>query len=135
MTYGRPSAAAATSTQTTRWARTTSGRLRSCKGIPRGSCTARYDAEDAGGGARHETLLLRAQETGETFGITYLIQWRMAGPGEITVNRWKEQESCRPWKSNVLPLLLLEGRRKTLTRPSSSSHLSCRLLGMSLHTR
>src|SRR5439155_15043888 len=30
------------------------------------------------------------------------------------------QESWRPWKSNVLPLLLFDGLRKTLTRPSSS---------------
>src|SRR4029453_984428 len=35
----------------------------------------------------------------------------------------------------VLPLLLLDGRRNTLTRPSSSSQRSCRLLGMSLQTR
>ena len=58
--------------------------------------TAHYDENDAGGGSRHETLLLRGLETGETYGITYIIQWRMGGPGEILVNRWKEMETCRP---------------------------------------
>ncbi len=35
----------------------------------------------------------------------------------------------------MLPLLLFDGSRKTLTWPLSSSHRSCRLFGMSLHTR
>src|SRR5215212_2652613 len=45
------------------------------------------------------------------------------------------QDSCRPCGSNVLPLLLFDGLRNTLTRPSSSSHRNWRLLGMSLQTR
>ena len=44
-------------------------------------------------------------------------------------------EICRPWKSNVLPLLLFDGMRKVLTWPSSSSQRICRLFGMSLHSR
>src|SRR5207245_9856338 len=38
-------------------------------------------------------------------------------------------------KSNVLPLLLFDGVRNTLTCSSSSSHRSCRLLGMSLQSK
>src|SRR3989454_1639735 len=45
------------------------------------------------------------------------------------------QESWRPWKSNVLPLLLFDGERNTVTRPSSSIQRSWRLFGMSLQTR
>src|SRR3989442_8709246 len=45
------------------------------------------------------------------------------------------QDSWRPWKSNVLPLLLFDGMRKTVTRPLSSSQRICRLFGISLHTR
>jgi hypothetical protein len=41
----------------------------------------------------------------------------------------------RPWWSRVLPLELLDGWRKTLTRPVSSCQRIMRLLGMSLHTR
>ena len=44
-------------------------------------------------------------------------------------------ETWRPWKSNVLPLLLFDGCRKTLTRSSSSLQRSWRLFGMSLQTR
>src|SRR5882757_7685759 len=40
-----------------------------------------------------------------------------------------------PCRSRVLPLLLFEGLRKTLTSPVSSSQRSMRLLGISLHTR
>ena len=36
---------------------------------------------------------------------------------------------------NELPFELLDGARKTLTWPLSSSHRICRLLGISLHTR
>lgn len=63
--------------------------------VDRSHVTARYDENDAGGGAMHETLLLRGLETGETYAITYLVQWRMGGPGEILVNRWIEKETCR----------------------------------------
>src|SRR5262249_4879775 len=45
------------------------------------------------------------------------------------------QESWRPSKSNVFPLLYPEGFLKTVTRPSSSIHLICTLFGISLHTR
>ena len=45
------------------------------------------------------------------------------------------QVSSRPCRSRVLPLELLEGLRKTLTAPVSSSHRMMRLLGMSLHSR
>src|SRR5205814_1763773 len=41
----------------------------------------------------------------------------------------------RPWRSRVLPLELLDGLRKTLTVPVSSSQRSIRSLGMSLHTK
>ena len=43
--------------------------------------------------------------------------------------------TSRPWRSRVLPLAKLDGLRKTLTAPVSSSHLRMRLLGMSLHSR
>jgi hypothetical protein len=39
----------------------------------------------------------------------------------------------RPWRSRVLPLVKLEGLRKTDTTPVSSSHFMIRLLGMSLN--
>ncbi len=41
----------------------------------------------------------------------------------------------RPWRSRVLPLAKLEGLRKMVTRPVSSSHLRMRSFGMSLHRR
>src|SRR3954462_12891169 len=41
----------------------------------------------------------------------------------------------RPWRSRVLPLELLDGLRKTLTAPVSSSHFMMRLFGTSLHSR
>src|SRR6266851_10060603 len=45
------------------------------------------------------------------------------------------QVTSRPWRSRVLPLALLEGLRKIVVSPVSSSHLRIRLLGMSLHNR
>src|SRR5712691_10729479 len=45
------------------------------------------------------------------------------------------QETRRPWRSRVLPLVLFDGLRKTLTAPVSSSHLIIRLLGISLQRR
>src|ERR1700704_2238716 len=45
------------------------------------------------------------------------------------------QVTCRPWKSNVLPLLLFEGLRNTVTRPSSSIQRRWTPIGTSLHTR
>ncbi len=45
------------------------------------------------------------------------------------------QVTSRPWRSRVLPLAKLEGLRKALTAPVSSSHFRMRLLGMSLHRR
>ena len=45
------------------------------------------------------------------------------------------QVISRPWRSRVLPLAKFEGRRKTLTRPVSSSHLRMRSFGMSLQRR
>src|SRR5687768_9357895 len=45
------------------------------------------------------------------------------------------QETRRPWRSRVLPLVLFDGLRKTLTAPVSSSHFMTRLLGMSLQSR
>src|SRR4029450_9996590 len=44
-------------------------------------------------------------------------------------------DCCRPWKSNVLPLVLFDGLLYTVTRPSSSSQRRRRSLGMSLQTR
>src|SRR5262245_58964163 len=43
--------------------------------------------------------------------------------------------SRRPWRSRVLPLAKLDGLRKTLVRPVSSSQRMIRLFGMSLHSR
>src|SRR6266850_8314968 len=45
------------------------------------------------------------------------------------------QLTSRPWRSRVLPLVLFDGLRKTLTAPVSSSHFITRLLGMSLQSR
>src|SRR5882762_5930048 len=45
------------------------------------------------------------------------------------------QDTRRPWRSRVLPLVLFEGLRKTDTAPVSSSHFITRLFGMSLHRR
>jgi hypothetical protein len=45
------------------------------------------------------------------------------------------QVTCRPWKSNVLPLLLFDALRNTVTRPSSSIHRRWTPIGTSLHTR
>src|SRR5207249_2732794 len=45
------------------------------------------------------------------------------------------QVTSRPWRSRVLPLAKLEGLRKTLTAPVSSSHLMMRWFGISLHSR
>src|ERR1051325_883105 len=44
------------------------------------------------------------------------------------------QVTSRPCRSRVLPLAWLDGLRKTLTSPVSSSHLRIRLFGMSLHS-
>src|SRR5580704_19281842 len=44
------------------------------------------------------------------------------------------QVTNRPWRSRVLPLELFDGLRNTLTAPVSSSHLSMRSFGMSLHS-
>src|SRR5437868_13289008 len=44
-------------------------------------------------------------------------------------------EIWRPWKSQILPLLLPDGWRNTLTCPSSSSQRNWRLFGMSLKIR
>ena len=44
------------------------------------------------------------------------------------------QVTSRPWRSRVLPLLLLDSARKVLT-PVSGIQRSMRLLGMSLHSR
>jgi hypothetical protein len=63
--------------------------------VERAHSAAHYDEDDQGGGSLHETLILRARDTRETFGITYLVQWRFAGSGDMTVNRWKERETCR----------------------------------------
>src|ERR1700759_5390783 len=45
------------------------------------------------------------------------------------------QVTRRPWRSRVLPLAKFDGLRKIETAPVSSSHLTMRLLGMSLHKR
>src|SRR5882672_11603374 len=45
------------------------------------------------------------------------------------------QDTRRPWRSRVLPFVLFEGLRKTLTAPVSSSHFIIRLLGISLQRR
>jgi hypothetical protein len=63
--------------------------------VEREQMTVHYDENDKGGGSLHETLILRAKDTRETFGITYLVQWRFAGPGDMIVNRWKELETCK----------------------------------------
>src|SRR5215468_9961524 len=44
-------------------------------------------------------------------------------------------DTRRPWRSRVLPLVLLDGLRKTLTAPVSSSHRMTRLFGISLQSR
>src|ERR671912_379047 len=44
-------------------------------------------------------------------------------------------DTRRPPRSRVLPLVLLDGVRKTLTAPVCSSPFMTRLLGMSLHSR
>ena len=64
--------------------------------VEREHSSVHYDENDVGGGSLHETVTLRAQDTHETFGITYLVQWRFAGSGEMIVNRWKERETCKP---------------------------------------
>jgi hypothetical protein len=63
--------------------------------VEREHYSVRYDEDDQGGGSLHETILLRATDTHETFGITYLVQWRFAGSGDMIVNRWKELERCK----------------------------------------
>src|SRR3989442_608696 len=45
------------------------------------------------------------------------------------------QDTSRPWRSRVLPLVLFDGLRKTLTAPVSSSHFMTRLFGISLQSR
>src|ERR1700721_2013136 len=45
------------------------------------------------------------------------------------------QVTSRPCRSRVFPLELSDGLRETLTAPVSSSHLSIRLFGLSLHRR
>src|ERR1700722_14574612 len=45
------------------------------------------------------------------------------------------QVTSRPWRSRVLPFELFDGLRNALTVPVSSSHLSMRSFGISLHNR
>src|SRR5262249_62306213 len=54
--------------------------------------------------------------------------------------RVTRRESCsheprRPCRSRVLPLVLFDGLRNTLTAPVSSSHFMTRLFGISLQSR
>src|SRR6266849_4213434 len=57
--------------------------------------------------------------------------------GSVRVTRLApcSQVTRRPWRSRVLPLAVLDGLRKTLTAPVSSSHFMMRSFGMSLHSR
>jgi hypothetical protein len=62
--------------------------------VEREQSSVHYDEDGKGGGSLHETISLRARDTHETFGITYLVRWKFAESGDMIVNRWKELETC-----------------------------------------
>ena len=55
------------------------------------------------------------------------------GAGHAAAGVFAGQQAA--WRSRVLPLAKLDGRRNSATVPVASSHLMIRLLGMSLHNR